>query len=296
MKFISTLALLLLLSLKGFSQFHNDDVKKLKDQELLVALMDTTDKKQLEDRSFNNSLMFAMKNNWTYCKYKFITIDDIKAVAKSDPDTYILIPQEATIEVQRSHGNFSTYHYAHTYNLAIAKASDVKIKKEKNYTNFSVPRERVILQSMKNGDDELSVFMSVDDLNYYCARYGAEKEERKAIDDARRPKDNTLLQKKTLYIDKAVLAEGVTEADIKENYTYAYKLTTSDEILQAIKQKKDDVAFLDIAPSGVSKAGLLFVKSCADLSTILYTDCNVDKGIDKKKIKDLVILANRTKK
>lgn len=272
-----------------------EEISKLKGGKLIVALMDTTDKRLLFSREYNNNLMYALKTRWTLCPYEFASI--AKVVEMKDPgdDVYFMVPTETeTTNFNAKPFSRDAFTTSLSY-ITIGKGKDLKVKKKLVGNNYAVLYNKPVLQSITGSYDFISVLTAIKELQDRALYITGTKEEKSAANSKLRV--GSELRNKTLLLDKGLLAKDMNEASIKAIYNYPFKIVSSDEILTALRNKENDKAFIQTEPMSVDKAmDYIFVKSCGDLNYMVVILHDRGNAIGSKKIKEINELASRDKK
>lgn len=272
-----------------------EEINKVKSGKLIVALMDTTDKRFVFAREYNNNLMYAMKNRWTLCTYEFAPIASVVEMKEAGDDVYFMVPTETeTINMNAKPFARDAFSTSLSY-ITIGKAKDLKVKKKLLGNNYAVLYNKPILQSITGSYDFISVLTAVKEIQDRALYVTGTKEEKSAANAKLRVASD--LRNKTLLLDKGILAKDMNEAAVKAIYHYPFKIVSSEEILKALRNKENDKAFLQTEPMSADKAiDYLFVKSCGDLNYMIAIGSDRGKAIGEKKLAEINELTSREKK
>lgn len=272
-----------------------EEINKLKDGKLIVALMDTTGKSLLA-KEYNNNLMYAMKNRWTLCPYEFAPIASVIEMKDNSGDNvYFMVPTETETYNYNAKPFARDAFYTLLSYITIGKAKDLKVKKKLFGNNYAVLYNKPVLQSITSSYDFIAVNTAIKELQDRALYVTGTKEEKSAANAKLRVGSD--LRNKTLLIDKGLLKKDMTEANLKMIYHYPVKIVSSDEILTAIRNKENDKAFLQTEPMSDKKdIDFLYAKSCSDLNymVVILTDRGV--VISEKKLREINELVSRDKK
>lgn len=272
-----------------------EEINKLKGAKLIVALMDTTDKRFLLSREYNNNLMYALKSKWTFCPYEFASIARVVEMKDMGDDVYFMVPTETeTTNFNAKPFSRDAFTTSLSY-ITIGKAKDLKVKKKLIGNNYAVLYNKPVLQSITGSYDFISVLTAVKELQDRALYITGTKEEKTAANSKLRVGSD--LRNKILLLDKGILAKDMNEASIKAIYNYPFQIVSSEEILLALKNKENDKAFIQTEPMSSDKAiDYIFVKSCGDLNYMVAIAHDRGNAIGSKKLKEINELASREKK
>jgi hypothetical protein len=262
---------LLILKEKSNAQFGMGKVEDIKDLQTrtLVVVLRKEDPKTVKSlakkpndlknyqkniENYNTNFKLAMEHSWPYKQeFKYVGLtsdtwqhaakDEIeKALEKKDKDHYAYIMQTASNYSYRTYSN--GFYQRDVTGLLLSSLvvgfGDKNMAVGEMKLPFVDPSEADFIYGIQQ-------MMSYFD-------YRLNEKSRKEL-KAEMSKNSLKLKEKTLLLDKELLEKGLTEQEIKTVYPYPFKITDRAEMDEAIINKDNKYAYVQVVAVSASTAG-----------------------------------------
>ncbi len=274
---MKTKALLLLMSLLFLKEKSNaqlgmgkvEDIKKLQTMTLVVVLrkenpstVKSLSKKpnelknyRLNIEKYNKEFKLAMDSFWFYkqeLKYVELPYDRWDRNAKKELEKELNSKEKDYAYIMQTASNYSFGTYDMEFyhrDVTGLKLSDLVV----GFGDKSVPVGGTKLPFVDPSEADF-IYGIQQIKTYFDFRLTKAEKSRKEA-KAEYLQNAVKLKEKTLLVDKALLQNGLTEKEIKTVYPYLFKITDRAEIDQAIINRDDKYAYVQVVAIGASTAG-----------------------------------------
>jgi hypothetical protein len=273
------LFVLTLLASSTFAQYFGmgkvDEVKEIQSRPLILMLEEVDPKVaekyskkpaelsayQEEIERTNQAMIEAVTNFWTFTKAPAVKKkSEVDALIKAKNKQYaILALDRIKITSYVKDGMFR-----YNYDSKVVATTYIDLI-ENLYRGNPVYFQNLPNEFPSRGDITIGIEMMQ---NFLTARLEGKK--RNDISDEADEATGALTTK-TLYLDKADLKNGLTEAQIKETYPYPFKIVTYDEIEKLILSRDKNGAVVQIIPLSVGVPAFIhFVAATENGKTLAF--------------------------
>lgn len=244
------------------AQFLNyEDAVKLKNSHVILGLTDNEEVNEI----FRN----AVKNFWTLTEIKEeLPVKDAIAKIKDDKSvTVIMLGRDVTTNWSDLGNGWQSITSASGLYIGLNTKGNKGANLMQHTSGWS---EVQLLFGLTTIQDAIS---SIIDNNLS----GMAKV--KDVYDKRSPN----LKNYTLLIDKSTMDSKLTESIIKENYSHPFQIVSHEEWEEAIFERKEGFAYINIIPVPVGDqiAHLGYVIACSELEAFMYFRTKEDELTSK---------------
>ena len=244
-------------------QVKVEDAIIVKERTLLVV--------RTENSAFNNKIEDLVKRYWKFNKnIEFVSEAKLEQSLAGNENKFCLLTiQDILITEFLNNTTFQNEYLRFALNLG-EEAGKKKPLFHQNIAFKEDDRKIKKVNVFKNGTLDLEKKEILFALDFLQNHLMARAEGKTRMTFYYEPIENTgKLAGKTLLIARNDMDKNVNEQLIRDNYPYAFKIVDSAEIEKAYLQRSKEFAFVEIAPLGYSRGGMLhYIVNCEDGQTL----------------------------